>query len=95
MPLPTTLDNVLRVPTIWISLHALEHPEADERNVTFRVQVPGKRSVSCKIAVSPEESILKACAEVANHLERWQEPLTPGLLKAWMALAINHWVEPF
>lgn len=98
MSIGPDLFNVLTPPGVWITLHELEHPEAEERTITLRVKPAGRRSVSCTAKVSrysPETSILQAIRHTMGDMEVMQAKVTASAMRTSLDKRIMQYVEPF
>lgn len=85
-------------PGVWVTLHELERPEADERKVTIRLKEAGRRSVSASTTVSrysPEASIFRAVVDVVERLTAAQRRIDAATLRALLERGVSDYVEPF
>ncbi len=98
MPLSPDLFDSMTLPSVWVTLAALDHPEADSRLLTIRIQEVGKRSISVCTDVSrysPEPSLFLAISKMIERIQSAQVPLTRTLLLDALQAALTEWVEPF
>jgi hypothetical protein len=94
---PDLFDS-MTPPSVWVTLSALDHPEADSRLLTVRIQEAGRRSVSVASDVSryaPESSIFLAVSKLIDRLSGLQVPLDRAVLSEELQGCLQSWVEPF
>lgn len=98
MSIGANMFDALTPPAIWITLHELDHVEADVRKVSIRVKETGRRSVSAHVVISkysPEDSVMTALAATMRSLAGLQKTITSSVLKEVFEEAVRLYVEPF